>query len=208
MRRFTFSPIRYWEDRARKYGELSVLNLTHSKEEMTAVKDFQIKTIFPLLKKELNSNEKSLLDFGCGPGRFCIELANLTGCEVTGADPIEYLLELAPQAPGVSYKKITDGKIAADAESFDIIWICLVLGGIVTKKNLKKTVNELNRVAKKGCLLFLIENTTAQKNILTWKYRSKPYYINLFRNFNLVHLTDYDDVGECNSIFAGRMVKD
>ncbi|MGZ3751742.1 MAG: class I SAM-dependent methyltransferase [Mucilaginibacter sp.] len=206
IKKLTFSPIAYWEERAKIHGERSVLNLSHGDEELKAVKDFQVKTIFPLLQKELKGNERSLLDFGCGPGRFCVDLANLTGCEVTGADPIEYLLQLAPKDPRISYKKIEHGRIPAADESFDIIWVCLVLGGIVTRKDLKKTIKELNRVARKGSLLFLIENTTVKKNILSWQYHSKAFYINLFKNFNLFHLKDYEDLGECISMFAGRMV--
>jgi len=204
-RRITFSPLKYWEERARQYGERSVLNLSHSAEEMKAVKDLQIHTLFPLLKKQLNGTEKTLLDFGCGPGRFDAELAEITGCTVTAADPIEYLLQLAPVHPKVSYKKIADSRIPAEDESFDIIWICLVLGGIVTEKALHQAIKELNRVAKKDALLFLVENTTDQKDIMTWRYRPKQTYIDLFKRFNLVHLADYDDAGECNSVFAGRM---
>jgi ubiquinone/menaquinone biosynthesis C-methylase UbiE len=205
LQQINFSPIKYWEERARQYGERSVLNLSHSTAEMEAVKDLQVNTLFPLLKKQLNGTEKTLLDFGCGPGRFDVELAELTGCMVTAADPIEYLLELAPADPRISYKKISNSRLPAEDESFDIIWICLVLGGIVRKRDLDKTVKEIYRVAKKGALLFLIENTTSQKDILTWKYRSKQTYINLFKNFNLVNLGDYEDSGELNSMFAGRL---
>ncbi|MGZ3752871.1 MAG: class I SAM-dependent methyltransferase [Mucilaginibacter sp.] len=205
IQRINFSPIKYWEERAKQYGERSVLNLSHSAEEMKAVKDLQITTLFPLLKKQLTGTEKTLLDFGCGPGRFDTELAELTGCTVTAADPIEYLLQLAPADPRVSYKKISNGRIPAEDESFDIIWICLVLGGIVTEKTLHHTIKELSRVAKKNSLLFLVENTTEQKDIMTWKYRSKQAYIDLFKQFNLIHLADYDDAGERNSVFAGRL---
>jgi len=205
IQRINFSPINYWEERARQYGERSVLNLSHSAEEMKAVKDMQVNTLFPLLTKQLNGTEKTLLDFGCGPGRFDIELAELTGCHVTAADPIEYLLQLAPADSRVSYKKISNGSIPAEDESFDIIWICLVLGGIVTEKTLHQSIKELNRIAKKNSLLFLVENTTEQKDIMTWKYRSKQTYIDLFKRFNLIHLADYDDAGERNSVFAGRL---
>lgn len=205
IQRINFSPIKYWEDRAERYGERSVLNLSHSPEEMKAVKDMQVNALFPLLKKQLNGTEKTLLDFGCGPGRFDAELAELTGCNIIAADPIEYLLQLAPPDPRVSYKKISNGRIPAEDESFDIIWICLVLGGIVTEKALYQTIKELNRVAKKGALLLLVENTTDQKDIMTWKYRPKQTYIDLFKRFNLIHLDDYEDAGERNSIFAGRM---
>jgi len=204
IKKLTFSPIKYWEERAQQYGERSVLNLALNEEEIGSLKDFQAKTIFPFLKQELNGTEQTLLDFGCGPGRLCIELANLTQCKVTGADPIEHLLRLAPADPDVSYKKITNGVIPVADNTFDVIWICFVLGGIVNKKEFKQTVKELERVAKKNSLLFLIENTTDKRDILSWKYRSRQDYINLFPNFGLVHLKDFDHGNELFSIMAGR----
>lgn len=202
--KFTFSSISYWEERARKYGALSVLNLGHSPDEMRRIKDIQIKAIFPLLKKKLTGDEKKLLDFGCGPGRFSGELAKATHCSVIAVDPVQYLLDLAPENDNVQYKLMNNGQIPADNESFDIIWICLVLGGIVNKKQLNGAIKELNRVAKKGCLLLLIENTSDKKDILSWRYRRVQDYIGLFKNFDLVHLDDYYDSEECISIFSGR----
>lgn len=203
----TFSPIKYWEDRAKKYGELAVLNLGHGKEGLNKIKEIQLQTIFPVLKDQLRGNENTLLDFGCGSGRFSVELANLIGGNVTAVDPIDHLLQLAPKADNINYKKIVDNKIPAADSSFDVIWICLVLGGITSNHNLKLAVDEINRVARPNALLLLIENTSNKKNILSWKYRSKDTYISLFKKFDLKNLIDYDDLGERNSIFAGRKFK-
>jgi len=200
----TFSPIKYWEERAKEYGERSVLNISLSEDEIRSLKEFQEKTIFPFLKKELNGAEKTLLDFGCGPGRLSVELADLTHCEVLGVDPIVYLLELAPVKQNVSYKKIEKNIIPSGDNTFDIIWISFVLGGIVNKNDLHQTLKELNRVLKKNGLLFLIENTSEQKNSLYWKYYTKEYYTNLFRNLNLVHVHDFYHANERFSIFTGR----
>jgi ubiquinone/menaquinone biosynthesis C-methylase UbiE len=204
IQKLTFSSLDYWEERAKKYGESSVLNLGLSEDEIRSSKDFQLKTFFPLLKKELSGDEQTLLDFGCGPGRLSVELADFTCCNVTAVDPIKYLLQLAPVNPNVSYKQISKNIIPATDNTFDIIWICFVLGGIVNKKDINQTIKELNRVIKKGGLLFLIENTTDKKNILSWKYLSKEEYMNLFKNFNLEHLHDFNYGGELFSIFSGR----
>jgi ubiquinone/menaquinone biosynthesis C-methylase UbiE len=207
IQKFTFSPLKYWEERAKKYGELSVLNVSLSADEIASVKSFQIDTIFPLLKKELNSNEKNLLDFGCGPGRLSVELATLTMCDVIAADPTEHLLQLGPKHPRVQYQRIENSTILAQDNSFDIIWIFCVMGGIISKKELNKAVNEISRVANENCLLFLIENTTIKKDIVSWKYRSIHYYLTLFKNFGLVHLSDFDHANERFSIFSGRYKK-
>lgn len=171
---------------------------------MEAVKDLQLKQIFPLLKQQLLGAEKTLLDFGCGPGRLSIELANATGCKVTAADPIKHLLELGPANSNVIYRQIEKNVIPAGEKSFDIIWISFVLGGIVAKRNMKQTVDELNRVANDNCLLFLAENTSDSKDTLYWKYRSVNYYRELFPNFHLVHIGDFNHGNERFAMLSGR----
>lgn len=204
IQKLTFSPIEYWEKRAKQHGELSVLNVNYSAEEVAAVKKFQIDTLFPLLKTELNGREKNLMDFGCGTGRFTIDLAELTNCKVTGIDPIEHLLDLAPKHKDVTYQKLIGEKIPTPDNSFDIIWICLVLGGITSERKLKQIVKELARVKKENCLLFLVENTSIKPNQIYWKYRTGNAYIKLFSAFNLKHIKDYYEIDERISIFAGR----
>ena len=206
LSRFTFSPLDYWEERARNYGERSVLNIGLSDEEQSAVKDLQLKQIFPVLKQQLQGNERTLLDFGCGPGRLSIELAELTGCKVTAADPIQYLLDLGRVDDRVSYKAIKGNRIPSNDKEFDIIWISFVLGGITTRKNMKQTIQELNRVANDNCLLFLIENTTDSEDTLYWKYRPIAFYSELFKNFHLVHLGDFNHGNERFAILSGRKV--
>lgn len=204
IQKLTFSPIKYWEKRAKQHGELSVLNVNYSAAEVASVKKSQIDILFPLLKAELSGEEKYLLDFGCGTGRFTVDLAKLTNCKVSGVDPIEHLLSLAPNADNVTYLKLIGEKIPAADKSFDIIWICLVLGGITSERKLRKIVKELIRIKNKDCLLFLVENTTSKKNQIYWKYRSSDTYIKLFSSFNLNHIKDYYEIDERISIFAGR----
>ncbi len=203
-RRVFFSPIAYWEKRAQQFGELSVLNLNLTETEIKSLKEFQIATIFPLLKVELKGDEQTLLDFGCGPGRLSIELANFTNCHVTGVDPIEHLLTLAPNAANVSYKKIKNNIIPATNESFDVIWISFVLGGIIYRNDLKRTIDELYRILKKGGLLFITENTSNKENNLHWKYHNAQVYIKLLSKFNLVHQKDFIHGNEQFSILSGR----
>jgi len=203
-RKIFFSPIKYWEERARLYGKNSVLNLTLNEQEIKSLKDFQLNTIFPVLSGQLTGNEKKLLDFGCGPGRLSVELAHSTGCEVVAADPIEYLLQLGPRDASVTYRKIIRNRIPAKTGEFDIIWICFVLGGIVKRRTLNQTIKEINRVAGNNCLLFIIENTSVKEDIISWKYRSVADYIGMFGNFGLKHMRDFVHANERFSILAGR----
>lgn len=87
--------IRYWEKRAKKYGARSVLNIGHSKEEIDAVTNMQKQILYPLFKGLLNGQEKVVLDFGCGTGRFTRDLGALIQGMAIGIDPIDHLLSIA-----------------------------------------------------------------------------------------------------------------
>jgi SAM-dependent methyltransferase len=180
------------------------LNIGHKEEEIEAVTRMQKETLFPLLRERLKPEDKRLLDFGCGPGRFTGDLAALIGGSVVGIDPIQRLLDLAPKAEHVEYRKLTGAGISAKNESFDVVWICLVLGGIVDERELRHSVNEIGRVLKPGGLLFLVENTTDAPDSAYWKFRSIDEYRNLFQFAAVSPVSEYFDLGERISILAGR----
>jgi ubiquinone/menaquinone biosynthesis C-methylase UbiE len=93
--------------------------------------------------------------------------------------------------------------------SVDVVWCCLVLGGI-RNPALSKCVNEICRVLRPGGLLFLVENTAEKTNRSSsaWIFRSIQDYQSLFSPAGLVHLHDYYDDDEKISVLAGRINKD
>ncbi|MBM4165715.1 MAG: class I SAM-dependent methyltransferase [Ignavibacteria bacterium] len=200
---FFENDINYWKKRVRNYGKRSVLNIAHTEEEYEIVTQKQKDEIYPLFKSQLNGTERTVLDFGCGPGRFTNDLASMIQGKAIGVDPIAEILSFASNNADVSYKVMDEGKIPLDDCSADIVWCCLVLGGI-KNKILKHTVKEINRVLNKHGLLFLIENTSEKPSGKHWVFRSVAEYQNYFSMFELSPLHNYDDVGERISILAGR----
>jgi len=200
-----FSRVVYWEKRARQYGKKSVLDIRHSADEFDSVTKAQKDRMLPFLKKQLIGNEKAILDFGCGPGRFTVDLASLIKGKAIGVDPIKHLLDLAPRNQDVEYRLMSETAIPLEADSIDIVWICLVLG-CIEKTALKMTIDEIRRVLKSDGLLFLIENTSEKKDAKHWRFRQFGEYKEMFPFISLVHLHDYFDFGERISIMAGRKV--
>lgn len=198
------SPYQYWEQRAHKFGVRSVLNIGHKENEIEDVTKMQKETLFPFLREQLKLEDQHLLDFGCGPGRFTRDLAGLIGGSAVGVDPIQHFLDLAQTAEHVEYRRITNGIIPAADHSFDIVWVCLVLGGIIDEQELTDAVREIDRVLKPEGLLFMAENTSEKPDSEYWKFRSVEEYGNLFSFITLSHISDYSDLGERISIFAGR----
>jgi len=119
-----------WEDRASRFGVRAVLNLGHSETEIPQVTERQRRELYPLFRAALRGDERLILDFGCGPGRFTGDLAEMINGRAIGVDPIRNLLDLALPHPSVEYRLMLEGRIPLESASVDAIWICLVLGGI------------------------------------------------------------------------------
>lgn len=194
----------YWERRARRHGRRSVLNISHPESEYEEITRLQKSILFPLLSAQLDGNEQTVLDFGCGPGRFTPDLARIVGGRAIGVDPIASLLELAPADPQVEYRMLRHGRIPVPDHSIDVLWICLVLG-VIRGNKLVETVQELRRVVAPGGLVFLVENTSSKPSQKQIEYRSTADYAALVDFAQLRHLGDYQDLGETISVMAGRV---
>jgi hypothetical protein len=121
-----------------------------------------------------------------------------------GVDPVRELLELAPAEPSVEYRVMLPGRIPGADGCFDVVWVCLVLGGIVLPTLLYETVRELERVLAANGLLFLVENTSRKEDRRHWVFRSRDEYASLFRSVDLRLVGHYEDLGEEISVLAGR----
>lgn len=198
------SDLAYWEERARKHGARSVLNLGHTTAEMDSVTRFQVNTLFPIVKHYLTGKEKVVLDFGSGSGRFTPALAELTGGRAIGVDIVQHLLDISPRHERVEYRLAVDGRIPLPDQSVDVVWIAAVLGAITADVDLQRSVQELERVLKPGGLMFLVENTHPKRDLPHHRYRSMDFYRTVFPSIPLRHQIDYYDLGERISVLAGR----
>ena len=196
----------YWEERARKFRERSVYNLRHQEGDLANVTRQQIDTLFPILRRQLRGDERVVLDFGCGPGRFTLALAELIGGRAIGVDPIASLLELAPRAENVSYMRLAEGRIPLDDASVDIVWASLVLGAITGEDALRAAAAEIERVLRPEGLFFLVDNTAEKPSVSHYSFRSVAAYAALFPSIPLHHEADYVDAGERISVMVGRKV--
>jgi SAM-dependent methyltransferase len=193
----------YWERRARQFGARSVLNLGHGEGDYQAVTEAQKRELFPHLAGSLRGDERLVVDVGCGPGRFTRDLAGLTGGRAIGLDIVQAYLDMAPRDPRVEYRSMREGVVDLPDGCADVVWVCLVLGGI-EGPILSRTSAEVIRVLRPGGLLFLVENTSSMPDAEHWAFRSAAEYRAMFPSVGLEHLHDYVDLGERISVLAGR----
>ena len=195
----------YWRERAKEYGARAVLNVNHPASEFVPVTQRQKDILYPFLRAHLRGDERIVADFGCGPGRFTSDLAKIIGGVAIGIDPIEEFLELAPKGPDVMYK-VGDGvHIPMDSASIDLVWVCLVFGGM-SAHALRCAAIEIQRVLRPNGLLFLVENTSETPDCDHWIFRSVEEYRSAFHEIRLQRIGDYEDVGERITIMTGRKV--
>lgn len=195
---------RYWRERTRASGVAAVLNRANAASDIVAITARQQAILYPLLMRELRRSDRSVLDFGCGPGRFSVDLAVLSGGRVLAVDPVAELLAQAPRHEAVSYRVLRRGRIPAPDQSIDVAFVCLVLGGLVEDRLLDQALVELRRVLRPDGLLFLVENTSALPDTTHWAFRSESRYRDLVKVIPLRSLGAYVDRGEQISVLAGR----
>lgn len=192
-----------WDDRADKLGAYSVIDTTHSPEEYEYVTRRQKEIIYPLFKGLLKPSDRLVLDYGCGPGRFTADLASMVHGEAVGVDVTAKLIEIAPRQSGVTFICSQDF-FAEHPIKFDVIWVCLVLGGIPMPA-LSRNAIELTGALKDDGLLFLVESTAeASTQNVAWKKRTVAELQGLFPEIALERIGFYYDAGQEISILAGR----
>lgn len=193
----------YWDRRARQFGRRAVYNIGHQLSELDSVDIRQKTFLLPILRRHLQGSERAALDLGCGVGRFSAELAELVRGPVTAVDVSRELLALAPAAENVTYVLANGTQLPLPDQSFDLVWVCLLLGAL-RGAEVNDVCREIERVSRRGSLLFLVENTSLKEDAPSWAFRSADEYLRLLAAFRLEVVTSYDDLGETISVLVGR----
>jgi ubiquinone/menaquinone biosynthesis C-methylase UbiE len=98
----------------------------------------------------------SVLDAGCGTGRWATALAKL-GCEVEAADISETMIQMAEPHPGVRYRVGAVEDLDYPDTRFDLALSITVLQHITDPIRLERAMTNLHRMLKSSGTLFVIE---------------------------------------------------
>lgn len=191
-----------WNSRAQELGAYSVIDSRHSPEEYAYVTKRQKEIIYPYFRATLNGKERSVLDFGCGVGRFTADLAEMISGEAVGTDITKKLIEICPPHKNVRYVQ-SENFFGECNLKFDVIWVSLVLGG-VPDAELSVLAKKLEDALARNGLLFLVESTGEENLEDYWRIRSEAQLRSLFPSVCLQHVGSYYDVNQEISILAGR----
>ncbi len=98
----------------------------------------------------------AILDYGCGYGRTCAELAQAGFTRVTGADPSEALIQRGlREHPGLDLRLASGPPLPFAPGSFDACLLLAVLTCVPTDAGAQALVRECARLLKPGGLLFV-----------------------------------------------------
>lgn len=180
----TFDPYAYWQERAQEHGRTGVGDLGRPRADFEAYTEDDKRLLIPFLKSRLHGNERRLLDFGCGFGRFTHELSRLVSEKAVGVDATPEFLEIAHtenRNPSKVSFHLARGTLPFPDREFDILWVSYVLIHIVGAEK-TRVISELLRVLRPGGLLFLVEGVTTWR---TWSphcdFKPFEWYQSAFR---------------------------
>lgn len=199
--------VAYWRERARLLGARAVLSTDHV-GEIDDVSAAHREHLLPALAALLGPGPdggRTVLDLGCGTGRLTGDLADLAGRAI-GVDPVAELLALAPERPGVEYRRLTaaDAPLPVADGEVDVAFTCLVLGGIEAPEALAALGDELERVLAPGGLVVLAESVSDRPAVGHWTFRSVADYAAALPWAGLQEVARFDDAGDAVSVMAGR----
>ncbi len=201
--------VAYWRARARSLGAHAVLSTDHAGTDVAAVSAAHRAHLLPAVAALLPfapAPERTALDLGCGTGRLTADLAALVGGRAIGVDPVAELLAAARPAPRVEYRRLTataEPLPVADDE-VDLVFTCLVLGGIPGAEALSALGAEVARVLAPGGLVVLAESVSDQPDVDHWTFRSVADYAAALPWAHLREVARFDDAGDAVSVLAGR----
>ncbi|SPF77151.1 Malonyl-[acyl-carrier protein] O-methyltransferase [Aliiroseovarius pelagivivens] len=126
---------------------------------------------------------KTVLDVGCGEGRYCRMLRDLGG-DVTGLDPVDALVDAARERdPSGSYVAGFSESLPFDDNSFDLVLCAMVLG---TVNDLSAAIAQMARVVKSGGHILFVDRTsfaTASHAANTPKCQDTGRNLNVVSNY-------------------------
>jgi len=143
-----------WEKRAKRPGLLSVMSERWSEEECQKASKKLKKAIFDFIP---DLTDKTVLDVGCGIGRFTADLAK-NSKQVYAIDFSSAMLSKAKKRfnnKNVYYRHLDILNTGFPNQKFDFIFEVTVLQHITRQKEFAKATQEIKRLIKKEGYVFL-----------------------------------------------------
>jgi len=156
----TYDPRQYWPARLKKEGKLyvSTKNKVSIYQEQGEVFWNALDGVFP------PGNIESILDFGCGVGRFAERVAPRVG-QYVGVDINEEAFQYAPEIENAEFVGLPDDKIPFPDGEFNGAMSVTVLQHIVDPFQFETWAFELSRVVRPRGFFLIIDDANPKKKM-------------------------------------------
>ena len=199
----------FWTARYQQYGDRRTVGHVTWDEEQYYRETIQIsEKIEQVLEEYLNGRRQTLLDFGCGVGRFQTVLQKFAD-EYYGIDIVSDVIEQNKSRfegnSNVHFDLLSDNQIQYDNLYFDIIFSGFVLQHITDETLFHQYAQQIESKLSDSGVLLLIENIENSDNNEHMVYRSVEDYQSAFRDVQLHHVDTYYAGGKTpHAILIGK----
>lgn len=186
----SYNASQYWEEVAQRIQTREKGNIIAGDDE--SYYEYKRNLSLDILKK-INIENKTILEFGYGPGGNLVEFSKLNPMKIVGVDVSETMFELAKKLtsgiPTVELHLIKDELLPFGNNSFDYTFTITVLQHNTNETSLIKIIDEICRVTKDRIIISeRIENKIKGSELCLG--RPIEYYKKLFakNGFNLMEV--------------------
>ena len=126
---------------------------------------------------------------------------------VVAFDICKELIEMAPAHPLVEYFYGSDAPIFTPSHSYDLVWLCLVCGGIPDEILGTIAHKITNHLDNQGMILLIDHITDGDVDTGNnfWKFRSLDKYHQLFKGIEFCKVGMYFEAGNPITVLAGKV---
>lgn len=112
--------------------------------------------------------DQKILDYGCGPGKVAMRLAELGNRRILAVDTSLAMLEIARRHRAhnaIEYRLIQNGLSFLDAASISAAFACFVFINIGSDKQISEIMSEIYRVLRKGAPFLIVDTNPGTTGI-------------------------------------------
>lgn len=173
----------YWNAKAiNAKGNHIMASCGNNEYENKCMHQAQLHALTAVIDQEVDINGKTILDFGCGSGRWVEYFCNL-GAKYIGVDISDEVIKLAKSRyPDNSFIALKDHKIPLENDSCDFIFSIAVIHHNQPLQQ-EELLGEIARILKPGGYLFLFEALGTYQSERVFPHPMRKW-IKMVENYN------------------------
>lgn len=200
----SYNPRIYWPQRLKEEGPRYVGKRGMTEAEVHQQGEKFWAALSPFIPAK---SDGTVLDFGCGTGRFAIKLAERYK-QYIGVDIAGRAFEYAPTGPNIRYQELIYDGIDLPTKSIDAVVAVTVLQHITDDDELRRWVKEIRRISKSKGMIYIIDGMYKDFTRPHVRTRRREFYQVLFKYDLIADNSIHIDELFSHYVVAGQLVPD